>query len=62
MGSTILGALGAIFIPPIAELFPFVYLYFFGFTPGFLIIIIIWLVGVVGIFMSAAASKERPGV
>jgi len=55
-----LGALLAMFVPPLAELFPFVYLFFVGFTPGFLLIIIVWLVGLVGFFMNAAASKKEP--
>ena len=53
----VLGALLAIFVPPLAELYPFVYLFLVGLTPGLLLVIIVWLVGVVGIFMNAAASK-----
>jgi hypothetical protein len=55
-----LGALAALIVPPLAELFPFVYLFLVGFTPEFLLIIIIWLVGLVGVFMNAAANKEKP--
>ena len=31
-----LGALAALIVPPLAELFPFVYLFLVGFTPEFL--------------------------
>lgn len=55
-----LGALLALFVPPFAELFPFVYLLVIGFTPGFLLIVIVWLIGLVGLFMNAAASNEQP--
>jgi hypothetical protein len=54
-----LGALAALFIPPLCILFPFVYLFLIGLTPGFLLIVIVWLVSLVGFFMNAAASKEE---
>lgn len=55
-----LGCFARIVGPPFAELFPFVYLLVIGFTPGFLLIVIVWLIGLVGLFMNAAASNEQP--
>ena len=55
----LLGGIAGFVIPVLYLLYPIAYLVLIGFTPGFLIIVILWLINLLGLFM-IMASKNNP--
>lgn len=55
----ILGGIASLVIPPLYILFPIVYAFTVGISPGFLVIIIIWLINILSIFMIKSGMKEN---
>jgi hypothetical protein len=55
----LIGGVAGLVIPVLYILYPIAYLVLIGFTPGFLLIAILWLVNLLGVFMMANAKNNK---